>query len=298
MKKYFMGRRVKLPMNGGFAAVLVLCCLSACVDEPLFDTDHPNHGKITLITDWADRPEGTNIPGNYAVTMGDYAATLPGNSTDARLCIAAVDHLFAPGAYRLKVYNPADNITVNGTTANIAVTDGFATPLPGWFFTSTQDVTIESDHNYDITAVMQQQVRQLTFVIQPTGGAFDRITGVDATLTGIASQLNIDNGEATGYAVNVKPVFTRENDGKYHATIRLIGVLGTTQTLTVTFNFRNGSPANLVVTADLTTQLENFNTDKKTPLILATQIVETQTTATFSAVISEWDDNEGEIIAI
>ncbi len=52
----------------------------------------------------------------------------------------APDHLFAPGSYTLAVWNPAEGITVNGTTATIAAatgtragTDTFVNNAPGWF---------------------------------------------------------------------------------------------------------------------------------------------------------------------
>ena len=59
------------------------------------------------------------------------------------------DHLFAPGSYTFAVWNPAEGITVNGTTATIAAatgtragTDAFVNNALGWFFTYTEQVTI------------------------------------------------------------------------------------------------------------------------------------------------------------
>ncbi len=95
------------------AAVL----FSSCVKDTLYDTPHPDYGKIAVTADWSARGEGINIPATWTVTMGDYTGT----ETSAT---HAPDHLFAPGSYTLAVWNPAEGITVNGTTATIAASTG------------------------------------------------------------------------------------------------------------------------------------------------------------------------------
>ena len=152
-------------MMGMAAAVL----LSSCVKDTLYDTPHPDSGKIAVTADWSARGEGIDIPTTWTVTMGDYTGT----ETSAT---HAPNHLFAPGSYTLAVWNPTEGITVNGTTATIAAatgtragTDTFVNNAPGWFFTYTEQVTIEKDKDYPLTAAMKQQVRELTLIIKPTG---------------------------------------------------------------------------------------------------------------------------------
>ena len=96
-------------MMGMAAAVL----LSSCVKDTLYDTPHPDYGKIAVTADWSARGEGIDIPTTWTVTMGDYTGT----ETSAT---HAPNHLFAPGSYTLAVWNPAEGIMVNGTTATIA----------------------------------------------------------------------------------------------------------------------------------------------------------------------------------
>lgn len=124
-----MKARQYINMVGMAAAVL----LSSCVKDTLYDTPHPDYGKIAVTADWSARGEGINIPATWTVTMGDYAGT----ETSAT---HAPDHLFAPGSYTLAVWNPAEGITVNGTTATIAAATGnragadvFVNNAPGWF---------------------------------------------------------------------------------------------------------------------------------------------------------------------
>ena len=126
-----MKARQYIYMMGMAAAVL----LSSCVKDTLYDTPHPDYGKIAVTADWSARGEGINIPATWTVSMGDYTGT----ETSAT---HAPDHLFAPGSYTLAVWNPAEGITVNGTTATIAAatgtragTDAFVNNAPGGFFT-------------------------------------------------------------------------------------------------------------------------------------------------------------------
>ena len=108
-----MKARQYINMMGMAAAVL----LSSCVKDTLYDTPHPDYGKIAVTADWSARGEGIDIPATWTVTMGDYTGT----ETSAT---HAPDHLFAPGSYTLAVWNPTEGITVNGTTATIAAATG------------------------------------------------------------------------------------------------------------------------------------------------------------------------------
>ncbi|MEE1406827.1 MAG: hypothetical protein U0K42_06065, partial [Bacteroidales bacterium] len=181
--------------------------LTSCVMDDLYDTPHPDYGKIAVTADWSARGEGIDIPATWTVTMGDYTGT----ETSAT---HAPDHLFAPGSYTLAVWNPAEGITVNGTTATIAAatgtragTDAFVNNAPGWFFTYTEQVTIEKDKDYPLTAAMKQQVRELTLVVEPTGDAAGRITEIVAHLTGAAGTLDFAT-DTYGAASNVVLPFT------------------------------------------------------------------------------------------
>ena len=165
------------------AAALLLAATS-CVKDELHDTPHPDTGRITVTADWSDRGEGVDIPAEWTVAMGDYAGTETGKTH-------APDYLFEPGSYTLAAYNTPEDITISGTTATVAPETGNGTYIsnaPGWLLTSVQEVTIAADTDYDLTAAMHQQVRQLTLVIEPTGDAADRIESIEGSLSGAARQ--------------------------------------------------------------------------------------------------------------
>lgn len=166
----------------------LLLTLGGCVKDELHDTPHPDTGSIAVTADWTGRGEGVDIPAEWTVTMGGYTGTETGATHSP-------DYLFAPGSYTLAVYNPADGITVSGTTATVAAADGsFITGIPGWFFTSVQEVAIAADTDYSLTAAMHQQVRELTLMIEPAGDAADRIESITGTLSGAAGTLDFATG--------------------------------------------------------------------------------------------------------
>ena len=284
-------------MMGMAAAVL----LSSCVKDTLYDTPHPDSGKIAVTADWSARGEGIDIPATWTVTMGDYTGT----ETSAT---HAPDHLFAPGSYTLAVWNPTEGITVNGTTATIAAatgtragTDTFVNNAPGWFFTYTEQVTIEKDKDYPLTAAMKQQVRELTLIIKPTGDAAGRITEIVAHLTGAAGTLDFAT-DTYGAASNVVLPFTRitsgADAGKWTATVRLLGITGGEQLLTGEIRYADGNPAPTTLESDLTEALAAFNTAKSEPMTLGGTLETPDEVEIQGATISGWEEiDNGEVDA-
>ena len=267
-------------------SLALLFTLGGCVKDELYDTPHPDTGKVTVTADWADRGEEVDIPASWHIALGDYAGTETGATHSP-------DYLFNPGSYTLAVYNPADGITVSGTTAAVAAADGgFIVNTPGWLFTSVQEVAIEADTDYELTAAMHQQVRQLTLVIEPTGDAADRVEAIGGTLSGAAGTLDFATG-THGTPSEVKLHFTKitEGDdvGKWMATVRLLGIAGTSQRLTATLTYTDGNPQPTSLNSDLTAALDGFNDDKTTPLTLGGTLAETPDEAGFTGEITGWE---------
>ena len=261
---------------------LSVLLLSACTRVDIYYTDHPEHGKVTLTTDWSEIGQGITAPQNYTVQVGDYSATVAGTSN-------TIDNLFLPGTYNAYIYNIADKITVSETTAAVAVSNNIADPMPEWFFTSILNVAIEQDKDHRFTAVMQQQVRELNFVIAPSGGTPNRIESITATLSGVASSLDFANNTHDN-AANVVPAFTKQADGKWLAIVRLLGITGNEQKLSLTITFADNSPATINTEVDIHAELGDFNANKRTPLTLGAQVVETPTEAGFTATITDWTE--------
>ena len=253
-------------------SLALLLTLGGCVKDELHDTPHPDTGKVTVTADWSDRGEGVDIPASWQIVMGDYTGTETGATHSS-------DHLFSPGNYTLAAYNIPEGITVSGTTAAVAAADGgFIVNTPGWLFTSVQEVEIEADTDYSLTAAMKQQVRELTLVVEPTGDAAGRITEIVAHLTGAAGTLDFAT-DTYGAASNVVLPFTKITEGadagKWKATVRLLGVTGTEQLLTGEIRYADGNPTPTTLKSDLTEALKEFNTGKGESLTLGGTLVET-----------------------
>ena len=273
-------------------SLALLLTLGGCVKDELHDTPHPDTGKVTVTADWSDRGEGVDIPAEWTVTMGGYTGTETGATHSP-------DYLFNPGSYTLAVYNPADGITVSGTTATIvqqAETEAFISNAPGWLFTSVQEVAIEADTDYSLTAVMRQQVRELTLVIKPAGDAAERIESIEGTLSGAAGTLDFATGiHSTPSEVELH--FTKITDGndagKWMATVRLLGIAGNAQRLTATLTYTDGNPQPTSLNSDLTATLDDFNDGKTSPLTLGGTIAETPGEAGFTGEITDWETVDG-----
>lgn len=268
----------------------LLLTLGGCVKDELHDTPHPDTGKVTVTADWSDRGEGVDIPAEWTVTMGGYTGTETGATHSS-------DHLFCPGNYTLAAYNIPEGITVSGTTAAVAAADGGCiVNTPGWLFTSVQEVAIEADTDYELTAVMQQQVRELTLMIEPAGDAADRIESIEGTLSGAAGTLDFATG-THGTPSEVELHFTKitegDDAGKWMATVRLLGIAGDAQRLTATLTYTDGNPQPTSLNSDLTATLDSFNDGKTSPLTLGGTIAETPGEAGFTGEITDWETVDG-----
>ena len=275
-------------------SLALLLTLGGCVKDELHDTPHPDTGKITVTADWTDRGEGVNIPASWHIVMGDYTGTETGATHSP-------DYLFNPGSYTLAVYNPADDIMVSGTTAAVVQEAGngaYISNTPGWLFTSVQEIEIEADTDYALTAVMWQQVRELTLVIEPAGDAADRIETIEGTLSGSAGTLDFATG-THGTPSEVKLHFTKITDGndadKWTATVRLLGIAGDAQRLTATLTYTDGNPQPTSLNSDLTEALKEFNTGKGESLTLGGTLVETpEGMEVDGAGITGWEEVKGD----
>jgi hypothetical protein len=262
--------------------IMVMMSFSGCIDYPIYDYAYDDYGKIiSLITDWKERGKDIDIPENYSVKIGDYTDILSGANN-------SIDYLFPAGKYIIHIWNETDNITVSDMIA----TAGYAAGELGWFFTGRQEVRIEIDRKHSIIVFMQQQVRQLTFELEITDNVKYRLTGVSATLTGMAGTLNMDNGTHND-PVNISLIFTENlNDSKWMSMVRLLGVTGTGQTLTMTVNLADGDHSSFTFIADLSSQFDSFNEDKKIPLTFRARFDGTQTDTEQITTITDWESEE------
>lgn len=273
----------KLPVMAAVATMLLTAC---CVKDPIYETPHPNYGRITLTTDWSNIDAELSVPENYLVRVGEYSTTVTGYTN-------TIDNLFIPDTYQVYVYNTADNITVRGTV----VTANYMTGTLGWFFSHAMKATIERDKHHEFTAVMRQQVIEMSFTITPQGGITDRIESITGVLGGVAASMDMKTEERSA-KTSVAMDFVKQSDGTWKATIRLIGIVGDEQPLTTTIKFIEGFPGDVSNAADIHDKIkDNFGSDggpvspgggSPPDIDLGTTVVEETSEAGFTATITGW----------
>ena len=272
------------------AAAATALLTASCVKDTLYNTPHPNHGKITVTADWSARGEGIDIPATWTLSMGDYTGT-------ETAATHAPDHLFAPGSYTLVAWNPAEGITVSGTTATVAPASGsqttgtFIDNAPGWFFTHTEQVTIEKDTDYPLTAAMKQRVRELQLELEVTQGRPELIQSVTATLSGIAGAFDMARGQTTGEPASTVFSFTRDGS-RLTADARLLGTMGAVQTMVLDIVFVDGGRTQRTE-VDLTEAMKDFNGDMTTAYRITGTLDTPVGMEECNAEITGWESVEG-----
>lgn len=257
---------------------LLLTVLSSC--DTIVDLEDPLKGKITLKTDWSKRTEGIPQPANYSVIIDN--RTLDFTETTNPL------PELPAGTYPILVYNSPDNITISGTTATVTTTANKVEALPGWLFTSMTEAVYADFKVETITAMMAQQLRQLSFELDITGGDSDALQSVTATLTGVANGMDFKANTYSGTGLTVTPVLTRESN-KLKGSVRLIGLTTEEQLLTLDILYSTGKTQQIVT--DISSQLSNFNYEKH-KIITLTSDMEITNQAGFEATINKWETTE------
>lgn len=278
-------------------AIFAVTSLTSCVKDDLYNTPHPDKGKVAVTADWSNRGEGMDIPGLWRAVIGDYTAEETRHTHEA-------ERLFEPGDYRLITYNPADGITVAGTTATISAAstvsaaasgergNAFISGSPGWFFANVQEITIEKDREHAFTTAMRQQVRQLTLLIEPAGNTAAAIENIAGSLSGVAGTFDFATdtyGGISDVELDFKKLTEGADAGKWKATVRLLGIAGNVQRLSATATYAGGNLPPATIESDLAAALAGFNTNKTVPLTLGGTMVETPVAGGMTAIITDWE---------
>lgn len=273
----------------------VALMLTSCVKDDIYNTPHPSQGAIVITTDWSSRADQAVQPVSYTLRVSGQSGQSDEQPVKGNTNI--FHSLLAPAAYELLVYNTPEAITVTGDVATIASTDeNNIEALPGYLFSATQTLDVVKDDTLFVTVGMLQHIRQLTLVLKLKEGDHDRITSLNATLSGIASSINLAAGAwASPTGVSLSPVFekTEEKDGTptLTATIRLLGIIAEEkQELSIAVALNNQSV--YTIKTDLTEVLQKCFDGSMTPLVLGVNF-DLPSQGDFSGNINSWNSVEG-----
>ena len=269
--------------------------LASCVKDELYNTPHPDKGAVLVTTDWTGCSSDAVLPADYILRIGSEEQTVKGETN-------VFKSLFLPETQSLLVYHQAEGVTVSGITATVnTLEDGTLNPMPGFLFSASKELGVQKDDTLKVTVPMMQRIRTLALTLKLKPGDELRITSTAATLTGIASSVDLATGSLTAAeGKTVVPIFTMGTDGGetraagdpiLTASLRLPGVMtGEKQELTLAVTLTDGTVQNVVT--DLTEALKNFGSGKMEPLALDATLTLPDVegdAAEVSATISDWN---------
>lgn len=262
------------------AVLFVSCKKSEHRNEPRHKTPHPDMGAVVVTADWNGRSGEADIPQQYTLRIGESEQEASGETNVLR-------ELLSPDDYTLAVYNTPDRIAVVGNTASVnGASAGQINPSPGYLFASVQDISVRADDTLRVTARMEQLVRRLELELTATEGDYSRVQSATATLSGVASAVDITTGERSA-AAQVKGTFMQDGN-KFTLFFRLLGIIeAEAQTLTVDIAFVGGGTQRIV--SDLSGDMSGFN-DGTTPMKLTGDLRLPSEIGT-GATIGDWTDD-------
>lgn len=275
-----------------FTFVLAILLLGGCVKDDLYNTPRPDKGAVRVTTDWSGASSDAVLPQSYMLCIGTQEQTASGTDN-------AFNTLFEPGRQDLLVYHQAEGITLTDHTATInTLADDTLNPMPGYLFSGAEELEIVKDDTLQVTVKMEQRIRKLTLALKLTPGDKERIVSTSATLTGIASAMDLRDGAITAAEGKaVVPIFAIATDnGKTRAegqpilsaTLRLLGAMpGEKQILTLAITLPDGYVH--TITSDLTEALKNFGEADMEPLELDATL-ELPVEAGMDATITDWKE--------
>ncbi|MDR0700578.1 MAG: hypothetical protein LBG28_15380 [Tannerella sp.] len=235
-----------------FLLVITILAFSGCDDEN-FNTSHPDEGGIILTTEW---PDNENITPTYRARI----ITPSGSIRNFDNLNGATNSLIVdPGEATLLVYNEAEHIGICGDKAIVAAADKGIAAMPGAFFSYCGNVRTEQDQDTPHTALMIRRTGdlKLSLAIKPTA-MIDRVKTVQATLQGVASEMDLQTGTLSTPASVSFPL--SRNALYATATIRLLGFDPSAKQLLLNVELENGNVVG--TTADLSPFVKDFDVSK------------------------------------
>ena len=272
-------RTTKCIISHALAAAFIFPLSSCSKDE--YNTPHPDKGVIAVNI---NQPQGTE--------EDDYTVEVDGKPLDEG---DNASNPLTPGEHTVLVYNTPEGFTVTDGIAYVERVDGtraltdLIDPLPETLYSGTKTVTVVADDTLHLDLSVAQRTRDLRLELTVTEGDPERIASITGILSGVAGAYDLRSETLHGEAVSTRPAFTRSGD-KVSADLRLLGIMGDRQTLTLVLTFTDGQTQ--TTESDLTEALAGFGSDMTGPFTL-TAGLRTPMEAGFSASITDWEVVDG-----
>ena len=265
--------------------LVLLTLIISCSKGKPHQTPHPDQGAVVVTADWSGKSSEADIPQKYVLRIADVKQEVSGEKN-------AFKQLLDPGQYSLAVYNTPEHIAVAGNVASMEKSSaGDIDPSPSYLFASVQEITVLADDSLRVTAPMKQLVRRLDLELTATEGDYGRVQSATATLSGVASAVNIETGERSG-AATVTETFTQVGQ-TFSLSFRLLGIVpNESQTLVVDITYAGGETQR--IDSGLGDAMKGFNDEAK-PMKL-TGSLHLPLELGSSAAIGAWNGGNSETV--
>ena len=255
--------------------------LSSCSKEE-HNTPHPDQGVIAVTV---NHPQGAE--------EDDYTVEVDGQPLDEG---DNASEPLAPGEHTVLVHNTPEGFTVTDGIACVERVDGtraiadLINPLPETLYSGTKTVTVVADDTLHLDLSMAQRTRDLRLELTVTEGDPEHIAAITGTLSGVAGAYDLRSETLHGEAVSTAPMFTRNGD-KVSADLRLLGIMGDRQTLTLVITFTDGLAQ--TVESDLTEVLADFNGDMEQTFTVTGSLRTPTEAGLGGCTITDWTNGGG-----
>ena len=265
--------------------LVLLTLIISCSKGKPHQTPHPDQGAVVVTADWSGKSSEADIPQKYVLRIADVKQEVSGEKNTFK-------QLLDPGQYSLAVYNTPEHIAVDGNVASMEKSSaGDIDPMPGYLFASVREISVLADDSLRVTAPMKQLVRRLDLELTATEGDYSRVQSATATLSGVASAVNIETGERSG-AATVTETFVQDGQ-TFSLSFRLLGIVpNESQTLVVDITYAGGETQR--IDSGLSDAMKGFNDEVK-PMKL-TGNLHLPIELGSSAAIGVWNGGKSEVV--
>ncbi len=283
-------------MKRVFLTIIVAVFMTSCYKSELTNTTHPEMGKVTV---------DIELPIDFAPGTDGYTIIFNGMTTSTMDDSVALDATVEPGEYYIYVYNNVASVSIEDKSATDGIIiatselDGADTKsLADHICFGMQRVVVNADAVVISSVSMFQISRDINFNLQITDGDPNRIISITASLSGITTQWECVGDTPWGTPANIVPTLTQgasivkstiDND-YISGSIRVFGVNGTQQILTIELGYDDGKTQKIV--SDISDQLTNANINKTTAITLSGDI-NTPVEAGQEGTITNWEQING-----
>lgn len=243
----------------------IFCALVSCSDKLPDPITHPRT-QLTLSVDWSQVPSQELLPDSILLFVDNDSSFIPAQTNQAF-------SLHQNSAYTIYGYNRTKYFTINKNQATVNIEEdgnninGNSGPL---YYGSVSTDTL--NQQAQMASLKMGQVNRLVNISISISGA--DLTKIEATLSGVASQVAFSTGTVSGNAIALSEGQISSSTNLIHHVVIpfwLLGISGNSQQLTVTVQDADSSTKSFLY--DISSQMNSiFSSNAKTPVTLEGQL--------------------------